>query len=306
MSYGKVHDAYWESETIDALSDRAALLGLFLISGPHRNAIGCFKLGMGAITDNPRFGGWGIEGVSKALRELEEGGFIAREPRTGWTFIRNALKHDPIKGLKAAIHAAKLVCGVPRNLSFYSELLAKASEQIEVERDGKDLIGYPFEPPSMPHPSPLPLPEPSPKPTPPAAPNFEVEFEGWWKVYPRHEDRGHAFKAFRAVRKSGVELETLTAGAQRYRDLPGREAKFTKLGATWLNGQCWSDETAVATAPEKFTPQEAKDAMRHMTYAAMIKKGRSPGQYFSNTDRSRMIAAGMVTMEECEKAGCAA
>src|ERR1043165_1926088 len=133
MSYGKVHDAYWQSETIDALSDRAALLGLFLISGPHRNAIGCFKLGMGAITDNPRFGGWGIEGVSDALHELKEGGFIARDDRTGWTFVRNALKHDPIKGLKAAIHAAKLVGGVPKNMSFYSELIAKVSAQIEAE-----------------------------------------------------------------------------------------------------------------------------------------------------------------------------
>ena len=51
MSYGKVHDAYWDSDTIDALSDRAALLGLFLISGPHRNAIGCFKLGIGEDED---------------------------------------------------------------------------------------------------------------------------------------------------------------------------------------------------------------------------------------------------------------
>ena len=55
MSYGKVHDVFWDSDTIDSLSDQAALLGLFLISGPHRNAIGCFKLGIGAITDIPRF-----------------------------------------------------------------------------------------------------------------------------------------------------------------------------------------------------------------------------------------------------------
>jgi hypothetical protein len=36
-----------------------------------------------------------------------------------------------------------------------------------------------------------------------------------------------------------VLLETLNAGARSYRDLPGREPKYTKLAATWLNGECF-------------------------------------------------------------------
>ena len=85
MSYGKVYDAYWDGEKIEPLSDRAALLGLFLITGPHRNAIGCFKLGIGAIMDLPRFQEWTFEGVSDALEEMIETGFIVRDRRTGWT-----------------------------------------------------------------------------------------------------------------------------------------------------------------------------------------------------------------------------
>jgi hypothetical protein len=174
VSYGKVHDVYWEDDKIELLSDRAALLGLFLITGPHRNAIGCFKLGTGAISDNPRFGGWGIEGVCHALSELEQIGFLVRDQRTGWTFVRNALKHDPVKGAKAAIHAAKLAAAVPKNTAVYQELKSRLEPLLEVELEGhRGAIGYPMEPPSMGDaiPQPSPSPEPSPEPEPKECPS---------------------------------------------------------------------------------------------------------------------------------------
>lgn len=178
MSYGKVHDVFWDDDKIEALSDRAALLALFLITGRHRNAIGCFKLGTGAITDIQRFSGWGIEGVSMALRELIEAAFIIRDEKTGWTFIRNALKHDPIKGLKAAVHAAKLALAVPSNSIVYQELESRLRPQITVEiKGGSNVHGWPMRTPSIgqgtpiegvsiPKPSPDPDPEPSPEPEP--------------------------------------------------------------------------------------------------------------------------------------------
>lgn len=175
MSYGKVHDSYLEGEKIKPVSDRAALLGLYLIFGPHRTAIGCFRLGTGAITDIERFEPWGREGVSEALRELTETGFIMRDDKSGWTFITNALVKDPIKGPKAAVHAAKLAHGVPNNLELYKALKEVLSPQIETELKGvKCEVGWPMrEPtdtPSMPKPSPDPDPEPQPEPQPsPAA-----------------------------------------------------------------------------------------------------------------------------------------
>lgn len=175
MSYGKVHDVYWESERIATVDDRAALLGLFLISGPHRNAIGCFKLGMGALTDNERFKKWGIEGVSKGLLDLSAIGFIVRDERTGWTLIDNALKHDPIKGDKAAIHALSLTERVPRNTAVYQVLKEKLEPQLmpyakALEGKPNWPMASPIDPPSdgvtIPKPSPSPLPEPSPEPQP--------------------------------------------------------------------------------------------------------------------------------------------
>ena len=76
-----------------------------------------------------------------------------------------------------------------------------------------------------------------------AAPDLEMEFDLWWLTYPRKQDRGHALKAFKRVRKSGITLETLTTAARKYAaERAGENAQFTKLGATWLNGQCWLDK----------------------------------------------------------------
>lgn len=190
MGYGKVNDAFWESNRIDGLTDQAALLGLFLITGPHRNAIGCFRLGMGAITDHPRFKKWGIEGVSHALSELLRMGFIVRDETTGWTFITNALKHDPIKGAKAAVHALGLVDRVPRDTAVYRELKQRLEPQLQAEAkvlEGKEgwPMASPIEPPShtpcntqsmgdaIPKPSPLPIPAPLPEPPPPPSKRSE-------------------------------------------------------------------------------------------------------------------------------------
>ncbi len=190
MSYGKVHDAYWGGDKITPLSDRACLLGLYLITGPHRNAIGCFRLGLGALTDDDRFAKWGIEGVSQALSEMVRTGFIIRDDKTGWTFITNVFKHDPIKGDKACIHAARLASLVPVASQVYAALHAALLPEIKREMETAEAKKRPFtipegwplrdptyalseggskpltEPPRSPSPSPSPLPEPSPEPQP--------------------------------------------------------------------------------------------------------------------------------------------
>ena len=77
-----------------------------------------------------------------------------------------------------------------------------------------------------------------------AAVALKLEFETWWAIYPRKQDKGHALKAYAKARKS-VSAAGLLAGVDRYAaERNGQEAQFTKLGATWLNGLCWLDETA--------------------------------------------------------------
>lgn len=101
-------------------------------------------------------------------------------------------------------------------------------------------------------------------------PNFDAEFPKFWEAYPRKVDRGHALKAFRTVRKAGVTLETLIAGAERYRDDPGRKPEFTKHGSTWLTGQCWLDDAVPLVTT---TQRQLRMVPRHEARATLEAAG---------------------------------
>jgi len=99
--------------------------------------------------------------------------------------------------------------------------------------------------------------------------NFESEFRVWYDRFPRHEAKAAALKAFNRVRASGVSLEQLMAGAERYRARE-IEPRYRKLPATWLNAGCWDDEApslpngspvlSISDLPDFQTVQELRRA----------------------------------------------
>lgn len=74
-----------------------------------------------------------------------------------------------------------------------------------------------------------------------------VDFEDFWRVYPRKTARLSAVKAWQKAIKSADPAEILE-GARRYADDPNREAKFTAYPATWLNAGRWADEALPAAS----------------------------------------------------------
>ena len=265
MSYGKVYEVFWEDEKIELLSDRATLMALFLISGPHRNAIGCFRLGIGAITDLPRFQAWGREGVSEALNELVQIGFIVRDDRTGWTLIANALKHDPIKQDKAAIHALSLATRVPKNSPVYQALVERLEPQLQPhakalsKKEGWPLA-RPIEGPSEaqrspePLPEPYPLPEPEPEPEPvrgAGAPETEFAFVGHivrltWRDFERWKESYHAVPDI---------IAELRAADAYYAENPPKDGKWFYPVSSWLK------RVHDRVMEERRKEQEAEDAI---------------------------------------------
>jgi hypothetical protein len=68
-------------------------------------------------------------------------------------------------------------------------------------------------------------------------------FEDWWQQYPRKKAKGSARKAYAKALKAGATAEQLMNGAMRYAaERTEKDPKFTKHPATWLNGECWTDE----------------------------------------------------------------
>lgn len=91
-------------------------------------------------------------------------------------------------------------------------------------------------------------PEPEPEPEPSitkvidiSSNAFDEEFNQFWAIYPRKENKQSARRAFKQALKAET-LETILAGALRYRDDPNRDPSFTKHGQTWLNNHCWNDD----------------------------------------------------------------
>jgi hypothetical protein len=69
------------------------------------------------------------------------------------------------------------------------------------------------------------------------------DFEEWYQLFPKHVARGAAYKAYKRARAQGASVEELKLGAMRYAaQVTGRDPKFTKHPATWLNAECWKDE----------------------------------------------------------------
>lgn len=69
-----------------------------------------------------------------------------------------------------------------------------------------------------------------------------VEFEEFWKRYPKRVGKGQALKAYRAARKK-ASAETILEAVTKFpfeRDRP----QFIPYPATWLNGERWQDESA--------------------------------------------------------------
>lgn len=76
--------------------------------------------------------------------------------------------------------------------------------------------------------------------------SLNLQFEEFWKEYPRKIDRAAAFKAFKSALKRAT-LEDLLAGAIAYRNDPTRKPEYTKYPATWLNSGSWEN---AAVQPE--------------------------------------------------------
>lgn len=84
-------------------------------------------------------------------------------------------------------------------------------------------------------------------------------FEEFWKVYPRRQARGGAYKAFIKAAEC-VPVQEILEGSKRFASDPYLPPKqFIPMAATWLNQERWSD----GPLPEReLTPEEKAEKAR--------------------------------------------
>ena len=118
--YGKVYTRFWLKQNVLSWSDSAKLLGLYLLTCPHCNLLGCFRLPIGYVASDLN---WDEQQVAKALSELEQDKFLIRCEESGWTLIRSFLKHNPIENPNQGKAAFRLLKDVPADFIGMASLI---------------------------------------------------------------------------------------------------------------------------------------------------------------------------------------
>lgn len=117
--YGQIQSSYWNHPDILSRSTEGKLLGAYLMTGPHANGIGCYRLPFGYVEADLQ---WSPETVAKAFAELSEIGFSLYCEKSQFVFMPNFLKFNPISNGNVAKNREKEFRSVPRNTSFYPQL----------------------------------------------------------------------------------------------------------------------------------------------------------------------------------------
>ncbi|MGV8869289.1 MAG: hypothetical protein ACOH2S_20405 [Janthinobacterium svalbardensis] len=176
--YGKVYTAFWTSEDVMAMSEDERTLALYLLTCPHGNMLGCFRLPDAYASDDLK---WPIERVSKGFAGLIEKGYISRCERTFWLVITRYLKWNQFENPNVGKAAGKLF-GTISPPAWLKALLAAALRDFSETFPGaildkfaseNGLAGNPSETLSSSVPKQEPEPEPEPKPQPGANPLVE-------------------------------------------------------------------------------------------------------------------------------------
>lgn len=113
--YGQVQCSWWGHPDSNKLSDSSKLLFLYLLTGPHSNGLGCYRLPFGYVssdTGNP------IETISKGFIELEGNGFSYHCKATDFVVIPKYLKWNQISNGKVAMAREKEFNDIPSKFQF--------------------------------------------------------------------------------------------------------------------------------------------------------------------------------------------
>jgi hypothetical protein len=103
--YGKVFVSFWSSEDIRGFSEDGRALALYLMTCPHGNMLGCFRLPDAYAADDLQ---WSFERVSNGFEELSRYGFAYRCKRSFWLVIHKHLKWNSLDNENVGKAAAKL------------------------------------------------------------------------------------------------------------------------------------------------------------------------------------------------------
>lgn len=108
--YGRVYSAFWQSPETRSFSEDGRTLALYMLTSPHANLIGCFRLPDAYAADDLQ---WSSERVCEGFAELQAKGFVSRDEASKWVLIHKYIKWNAFENGNVAMAAQKAFDQVP-------------------------------------------------------------------------------------------------------------------------------------------------------------------------------------------------
>jgi hypothetical protein len=107
--YGKVFTAFWTSSDVLAMNEDERTLALYLLTCPHGNMLGCYRLPVAYVAEDLR---WAQERAAEALAGLVSKDYLHRCEKTQWTVIKRYLKWNLFENPNVGKAAGRLYEGL--------------------------------------------------------------------------------------------------------------------------------------------------------------------------------------------------
>ncbi len=123
--YGQIQSSYWADPDIKELSDFGKMLGAYLLTSPHSNGLGCFRIPLGYVSEDF---GKDLETVRKGFDELFLKWFLSYCEGTNFVLIHKFLRWNPISNPNVAKSRQKEFDIVPKKFKHYNKLCSELIE----------------------------------------------------------------------------------------------------------------------------------------------------------------------------------
>ena len=278
--WGKVHTKFWIDEKVKELSVNGKLLLLYLLTGPHTNAVGCFRLPVEYISGDLD---WDHETVTNTLTETVSKGLIVHNMDSHFVHVRNFLRHNKLDNANVAKHSEGEIDLIPRSpeifIPFFEsiksckgrfdkefwELLEKDYDELfetlsgtvtntvkgtvaqTVPKGFKEHIDIDLDIEKKKNDKKKKPQAYSPeginrgKKSKKSKSDLESKFEKFWEEYGNKKSKPRSFISFKKALQK-VDLDTILKSIKPYKAYLQESGIAQKYPATWLNQECWNDD----------------------------------------------------------------
>lgn len=239
--YGAVHTRFWIGESASNMTDKQKLLYLYLLTSPHSNPIGCYRLPLSYIQSDLK---WSSETVTETVTETVSIGLIEYDFKLEIVLIKRFIEFNPIANPNVAKSCIQFIDIVSKKSTVYQHLIESLKPFTQRFPNGY-INGLPN---GMPNRDPNPDPNPdikkeSKKTIAKKDSDYSLEFETFWTAYPTNNgSKKKSSEIFQRIIKNGENHERIISGAGAYAAFVAHERtdqRFIKHAETWLNGGNW-------------------------------------------------------------------